>query len=707
MNPDPRIHSPRADAAPKEEHLDFVELLTTLWRRKWTIFAWMFALMLLAGYYAFAVVTPRYTATTVIALEANDASIVSFDTVAPELSADYWTIQTEVEVLQGRNLIGKVVDKLNLEADPDFNPNIKDPDEQPSLIRRGLTAIFGERDPLPPPPPDVVRNDTIDSVLASVRATNLRSTRVYHISVITRDPRKSALIADTLADLYILNQLEAKFEATEKATKWLTDRVAELKVELEAAEGAVKEFNSEADLVSPEQLDALNRQLKDFRDRLVGATEQGAVLTARITTLESARNSGEAERMALAANDSGLTQLSARLDQGGAALRTSFDQRFNQILERTRFDLTRSETQRAALEASIVDLERQVQTQSQDLLKLEQLQREAEASRVIYEYFLGRLKETSVQQGIQQADSLILSNAVVPKQPSSPRKMLLIFTAMVFGLLFGIVFVMLRQLRKRDFRTADDLENLTGVGVIGRIPRDGSAKPKRLLNHLMTKPTSGLAEAVRDLRTSILLSNIDHEPQIIMMVSSVPGEGKTTQSVALAESLAGMRKRVLLIEGDLRRRTLDKYFGDGSNRPGLVSAVAGKAELSEAILSDKESGIDALLGEKTQINAADFFSSDKFRAMLDTLRRHYDVVVIDTPPVLIVPDARLIAQYADAVIYVVRWGKTFRSMVRQGLASLAAVNVKVTGMVLSQIDVGEATRYGEYYGAYGKKYYNR
>ena len=708
MNPDPRIAAPRIEAPAVDDRLDFLELLEVLWRKKWSILFWVVLFMVLGGYYAFKMTTPRYTATTVIALENSDATIVAFESVAPELSADYWSIQTEVEVLQSRNLLGKVVDKLALIADPEFNPHLKDPNAEPGLVSKVLIEVLGPVEPAPPPPAEVARNDTIDRLRLAIRATNIRNTRVYHISVLTEDPKKSALIADTLADLYILNQLEAKFEATQQATTWLTDRVAELKNELEDAESAVKAFNTDTDLVSSETLEGLNRQLKDFRDRAADLAQLETTLAARVENLKAARADGDPIVMAEAANDTPLSQLAKRVaGAGGDAFRESFDQRFTQIIERAEFELERNRQQQTAVARSVQDIERQVTEQSADLLKLEQLQREAEASRVIYEYFLGRLKETSVQQGIQQADSLILSNAVVPKYPSSPRKMLIILVMAIFGLIIGIVVVSLGQMRKRDFRSTDDLERLTGITVLGRIPRDSAAKPRRLLKHLISKPTSALAEAVRDLRTSVLLSNVDHEPQIIMLVSSVPGEGKTTQSVALAETLAGMRKRVLLIEGDLRRRTLDRYFGADEGRPGIVSVVAGRAELADAIHSDKDSGIDVLLGERTKINAADFFSSDRFQSTLHQLRQNYDVILIDTPPVLVVPDARLIAQYADAVLYVVRWGSTLRNVVRQGLAALASVNVKTTGLVLSQIDPGQAERYGEYFAVYGKKYYNR
>ena len=178
MNPDPRITTPRVEVAAPEERLDFLELLEVLWRKKWSIALWVAAFMFLGGYYAFNMTTPRYAATTVIALENNDASIVSFDSVAPELSGDFWTINTQVEILQSRKLMGKVIERLNLIEDPEFNPYLVDPNEEPGLVAKAMQGIFGKIERPPPPPLEIQREDTIDVLRFSIRATNIRNTRI-------------------------------------------------------------------------------------------------------------------------------------------------------------------------------------------------------------------------------------------------------------------------------------------------------------------------------------------------------------------------------------------------------------------------------------------------------------------------------------------------------------------------------------------------
>jgi len=344
------------------------------------------------------------------------------------------------------------------------------------------------------------------------------------------------------------------------------------------------------------------------------------------------------------------------------------------------------------------------------LIQLQQLTREAEAIRLLYEYFLTRLKETSAQQGIQQADSRILSNAVVPNIPASPRKSLILAMSGILGLMIGVGLVLLREARNSGFRTARDLEVHTGYTVMGQIPMIPARTRKKILKYLHSKPTSAAAESVRNLRTSVLLSNVDNPPKVILSTSSVPGEGKTTNSLALAHNLVGLGKSVLLIEGDIRRRTFSEYFDDLPEK-GLVAALAGDQTLQESLHYSVELGADILIGEKTSVNAADLFSSDKFKALIKTVRAQYDVVIIDSPPVLVVPDARILAQVSDAVLFSVHWDKTTRHQVDEALRLFHNSNQRITGLVLSQINAkqmkkyGYGGRYGAYSG-YGSKYYN-
>ena len=246
---------------------------------------------------------------------------------------------------------------------------------------------------------------------------------------------------------------------------------------------------------------------------------------------------------------------------------------------------------------------------------------------------------------------------------------------------------------------------------MGQVPRLPTSKRQDALQYLREKPVSAAAEAIRNLRTSVMLSNVDRPPQVIMLTSSIPGEGKTTMALALTQSFASLNKRTLLIEGDLRRLVFSEYFSASDYNQGLVSVLAGETKLADATRHIDEVGTDILLGEKFEANVADLFSSERFAQLISEARAKYDVIVIDTPPVLVVPEARTIAGQADALLFAVHWDSTDQSQVAEGLRMLESVGQRPTGLVLNQIDMKGMKRYGyggQYgaYAQYGQQYYN-
>ncbi|WP_281966986.1 GumC family protein [Roseovarius nanhaiticus] len=688
------------------DEIDLFEILRTIWRGKiWVGLGAVIALGI-GIWYAFVVATPVYTSSALVALESRQEQVLDLQSVVTGLSGDQASINTEVEVIRSRGLINKVVEELDLVSDPEFNARLR---SQPffsiSRVIGGIKGLFGGGTG-DGPSERTIKDGVVDAVLDATRVSNVRDSYVFRITATTQDAEKAALLANTLAELYISEQLEVKFEKNEQATAWLTDRVSELQIELENSEAELKEFSTNTELISPETLIAMNRQLKDLRDRLSDAENVAEVRGERVAEMRAARASGDTERMAAAASDRGLESLQDRLADGSVD-RQSFENRFDAALGRLEQERARAANQAETLRESVGRIENQIEAQSSELVRLQQLQREAEASRLIYEYFLSRLKETSVQQGIQQADSRILSRAVVPQDPSAPRKSMILALSIVLGTIAGVGAVLGRELSQTTFRTPEELEARSGYTVMGQIPAIPARQRSNVIKYLTDKPNSAAAEAIRNLRTSILLSDIDNPPKVIMSTSSIPGEGKTTQSIALTQNLASMGKKVLLIEGDIRRRVFSEYF-DIKGKSGLLSVLSGDKELDEVVVFEPTLQADVLVGEKSSINAADVFSSDRFRAFLDTLRAKYDYIIIDTPPVLAVPDARVIGQSVDAIIYTVKWDSTTHRMVREGLKSFESVNLRPSGLVLGQIS-GRGIKkygYGDTYGAYSSYYDN-
>lgn len=494
------------------------------------------------------------------------------------------------------------------------------------------------------------RDITIDALLRSLTVTNLPDSLVFNVTIETMSATKSAEIVDALVELYILNQLEVKFEATEQATTWLTERVTGLQIALEEAEQEVNDFRAGSSLISPEALRSLEVQLNDLRERI---TNTQATLNETEAQLEQMRQAQPPAEKAAISNDVQLLSLLPQIDTPGMA--EAFDRRFEQVLARSTTEVTRLRGQLETLRNSRSSLETQIEQQSQDLITLQQLTREAEASRLLYEYFLARLKETSAQRGVQQADSRVISNAVVPRAASAPRKSLILGLTGIIGVALGIAIVLIREMNSRTFRRAEEIEAMTDTSVIGQIPTIPARRRLDAVSYLKERPSSAVAEAVRNLRTSVMLSNIDNPPKVIMTCSSLPGEGKTTVAFALALNFSSMGKKVLLVEGDIRRRVFRQYLKN-DQKYGIVATLSGEKTIDEVIIQDDFVGCDVLLGDKGGHNAADIFSSERFGHLIADLRERYDVVIIDTPPVLIVPDARVISQQVDSTIFVVPLG---------------------------------------------------
>jgi len=689
-----------------DDEIDLGKLLLTLWRGKILILLTGLVALFIGGFYAYEVAVPVYTANATVALESREQQVMDIESVVTGLGGDQSTINTEVEVIRSRGLIEQLVLDMDLLSDPEFNSQLRPAPafsvgQAVNLVRE---LISGPPEPKPMPSERAVLDRTMDAVLNAISVSNIRQSFVFQITVVTQDPVKSAALANRLAALYINDQIAVKFDKTEQATLWLSERVGGLQVQLETAQAKLKDFSSNTDLINAEALIALNRQIKDLRDRRMDMLAKSNAANDRIEKLQATRQ-GDPDAFAKIARDSALDQALARLKAGRAGGQQAFDTRAEALMIRANLEAERSRAQLAALEASIVDVSTRIETQSGELVELEQLQREVEASRLLYEAFLGRLKETSIQQGIQQADSRVLSQAVVPTVPSAPRKSMILALSLMLGLMSASAALLVKEMTQNTFRVAEDLEAYTGYSVIGQIPAIPARRRKKVLKYLVEKPNSAAAEAIRNLRTSMLLANIDNPPKVIMSTSSIPGEGKTTQSIAIAQNLSGLGAKVLLLEGDLRRRVFSQYF-DRPDQKGFLSVLSGDVALEEALVHDAELNADILFGEKSPINAADLFSSARFSDFIAMLRDNYDYVIIDTPPVLAVPDARVIGQSVDAILYTVKWDSTSHRQVLDGLKSFEGVNVKVSGLVLSQIDKRGMKRYGygDSYGAYQSYY---
>lgn len=676
------------------DEIDLGGLLSVVWRGKVLVLLCALLATIGGGYYAFLGAVPLYPAQVTLALDTQQQQVISdIESIFAGGGTDTAAINTEIEVFRSRALIGRLVDDLDLVSDPEFNARLRDP----GLISQLMRAVSGAADT--PPDAAVTRNRVIDTLIGRMSITNVRQSFVFVLRIETTDPLKSARIVNRLAELYIEAQILRKLDDVTRAIEFLSQRTAELELNVEEREQALATRMESSNVTTAEVLQAQNLQLRDLRERIDEAERRGAE-TRALADLLGAASDPEAAFAALDATGDGryigLVQRyrTGRIEAEEAAAGIVG------ILDDLDDETRRTEAQLSSLRASAESLGAAIAARSTELIDLQQLEREVEAARLLYGTFLARLQEASVQRGLETADSRILSEAV-PRPASSPQQSRILMLSALVGAVAGVMIVAIREWRFAGFRTPDAIRQHTGLSVLGSIPAMPSTDRRQALVYIKGNPKSVFAEAMRNLRTSILMANLDREPKVILVTSSIPGEGKTTVSIALSRLMGALDgKTCLLVEADIRRQTLRAYAEIGGLGVSLVDVVLGRADLAQVDLFSPDLGVDVLSGSDAEFNAADLFASRRFGDLMQVLRARYDYIVIDSPPVLAVPDARVLSAQADATIFAVRWSATTRLQVRQGLDMLDSVGRGVSGIVLTQVDHRKMKRYG-YGGQYG------
>lgn len=698
----------------QDDYISLLQLFRILWRGKFWIMLCVSLSVVLGGFYAYGVADPEFRATSYVEVATDDAGILDLKNIVSSLSTDDTSLNTEIATIQSRETFEQLIDHLSLTEDPEFNSALLDDPEAFSLREfvKNILGVDTERPEL-----TIEQEKRIDirntavALREVIKIQSQEDTYLFVITATSSSPTRAAELVNTLAEIYIENRRIKKFAATEEAIDWLSDQVRNLEKELGERQTAIQELQSEAELINLDALESLTLQSKDFRDRAAGRTVDLINERARLEMLESVVAKKDRAAILDAFDDPILMRLTAGVSND-VPLPTNdksmFDRQIEMLLnlQRTKVDRVARETK--ALSDSFKNLEDRASRQAEDLQKLEQMQRELDVTRDLYQTFLTGMQEVTVQAGMVRADTSIMSRALPPLKPISPKPNLIITVAAVLGALLGGAALFVREAMISRVRSVEELEALTNQVVLGQIPRVPARNRKSVLKYIRESPSSLMVEAVRNLRTSLLIADIEKPPQVIMLTSSIQAEGKTTLSIALALNLAGLGRNVLLVEGDIRRCSFWEYFPASASETGIMDILNGKMTLSEAVHKDEQSSIDVLTAQNSNINAADVLSSKGFEQLIAEARKAYDYIIIDTPPVLAVPDARVFRHLADAALYVVRWDSTVRGQIVEGLRQFEMVGRPVTGLALTQIDPKAQKRYGysSGYGAYGTKSYS-
>ncbi|MFT4252511.1 MAG: polysaccharide biosynthesis tyrosine autokinase [Caulobacter sp.] len=683
--------------------------------------------------------TPLYSTSAQVMLDVRQEQVApDMNAVLSGLPADSAVVDTEVEVLRSRSLAGRVVQKLKLDQDPYFNSSLAG--------AKGVRAWlpFLKKTVTPAEKVDGVeaqrrRERIVDRVLSGLSVKRSGVTYLITVQYTHPDPATAAKLANAFADLYLTEQLEAKFDATRQANEWLNTRVADLRGELQQAEADVQQYKIANNLMSAQGATLTEQEISGLNQQLAGARAEQAETDARLSIARSQLARGSTgEDVGESLNSPVVQQLRKQRAEKSAAvadLSGRYGERHPDLLKARR-ELADIDTQiQAEIKRIISNLEAQAQVARQRTgsmagsvgaargalagnnrasIRLGELERKADSVRTLYESLLNRFKQTTAQQGIEQPDARVVSRATIPTQPSAPKPSLNLMMGLIAALGAGVGAVVLAEILMAGLFTEDEVERRLGAPYLGSVPLLSStlddARSVRGLtppDYLLNKPLSSFAESLRKLRAAILFSKVGETVKVIAVTSSLPGEGKTTTTFSLGRTLAASGANVVVVDCDLRQGAINRFL-PAPPSVGLIEVLNGAATLDEALVVD-ESGAKVLPLMKSAYTPRDVFGSAAFQRLLAELRQRFDVVLLDTAPLLAIADTRILAPHADAVVMLARWKRTPVKAITSALSLLHGRGVFLAGVALTQMDLKAQSRYGYgdasyYYKSY-RKYY--
>lgn len=730
------------------------DFLTVFWRRKWVLAGMTGSLMLITWIYI-QQITPIYKAEATLIVETRRTRVVNIDEVLGGLNGRMQqVIRGEEQVLKSRNLAVRVIKDLRLETNPDFNTKLRPP-KPPSVLAQlnprryipdswiNLLRFGGDPAKRNKVDPVAMEVDGVPVRLVQRLQSRLGVKRVEFSPAIivtyrSASPELAKLVANGISNAYLTSQLEAKFEAVERATGWLNDRLQELKTNVEIAEQAVQNYRKKKGLVKARGPSISDQQFTELNTQLILIRAKRSEAEARLRQAGKHLRAAGGQRAFSESLDSPVMQnlraeeltlrrrlselsnrygekhpkiINARSEMREIVEKLGAEQR--KIIEVLENEVSVTKSREKALSQSIRGLKRDVSKQDEAEIELRSLIREADATKALYETFLTRFKETNTQRDLQGADARIISAAVLPTVPSSPRKTIIMLSAFVGGVMLGMFLIFVIEEMDPGFRSAQQVESILGYPCLGLIPETSGAGLMRAADpdNIRKNPASSFAESIRSLRTGLMFTSGTIAPKVVMVTSSEPSEGKSLIAYCIAALTALSREqKAIIVEADLRRPDVHK-LANVNETPGLTNHLQGDATLDEVIRTDDRFGLDYITSGASITNPGDLLESERLREVIKELRTRYDLVVVDTPPVMAVSDARVLAPAVDKVVFLVRWAHTKREAVRTAADMIGRTDPGMVSLALNRVNVRKHARYGygdsgTYYGYY-RRYYVR
>ena len=703
-----RLGEPAADLAPPTGP----GVIRALWsatigmfRRRWRIFA-VIAIVTFTVATALILMMPwKYEAVARVKIDPSpNAALGQMSGERPDQNI----FDTEVNVMRSRNIAAAVVDKLNLAGNTAFTKGLK---------------------PLPANATPAERDKRADRLLGHLDTARDKMTYNVNVGYTASDPRLAADVANAFANEYIAYSIGKRSGTASRETSYLDQRLSELNQQAAQADAQLAQYRAQSGIVNDGDATVTGQQISPLANQLATAESEAAAAQARLRVARAQIASGGIDAVSAVLNSNVIAELrsqraqliqrqgevlsrygprhpeSIKVNEQLTALDAQIKDEANRIVGGLQSEANAAEARAASLRSEMGRLRAQQSRDTRATGAAESYKRKADAAHAALDSLNQQAQQVTQVSRSSLSQAQVIESAVAPDAPTSPNRRMLLALAGIGALVLGSLGVVTREVLATGLYAIRDIEAL-GLPVLASVPRIATSKLRNAAGErcsapalLLEKPMSSYAETLRVLR-----HGLPKNSKVVALVSSLPDEGKTSSALALARICALAGEKVLLIDTDLRRAGLRESAGI-EPQVGLVEVLTQQLPVDQAIMADKQPGLDLLPVADTAFRADDLFSGEGMRDLLTAMAARYDRIVVDTAPLLGVADSRTIAALADAVVMVIKWGDTPVNAVKTALAGLQQDDARLAGALFSMVESGEEAYGALYYSSKYNAYY--
>lgn len=713
---------------PSESPIDLYKLLAVA-RRQWRIAVLSVVVCLLLGVIYLAIAPPKYTAQTDILMDQDNNRILYQGSALERTVEDEAWILSQVEVLASDKVGLAVIDKLNLTKDPAYVDAPADPVQMVKSVVRFVTRLFSSSGPASTEEQE--RRDALQNIQQNLVVERVNRSYVLSVRFSWSDPAFAARVAKGLGEAYLADQLNAKFEATRLAGGWAQERMKELQQQALRSDLAAQKFRADNNLIAASGRLVSEQQLSELNSQLIVARTETAAAKVKYERLQAIIDGGQPDAIVAGVLDSAIvndlrakyletSRMAAEIAEKAGPdhvqvkrLKNSMEEyrklifdELGRIATSYSSEYQAAKTREESLRSIVNDATGVSAEANETQVQMRELDREADSYKALYEKFLQRYQDSVQQESFPVTEARIIAEAATPKDPSGPRKSLVLALCTFLGLALGSGLGALQEYRDRFFRTGEQVTEETGLPFLGFVPliggNGGKSGPARrgeavrpIANHAVNNPLSLFAETLRSAKIAADLSLGRERPKILGITSVLPGEGKSTVAINFARLLASQKARTLLVDADLRNPSLTRAVAPNA-QVGLAEFVIDNVPLKDLLLFEERTHLAMLpaVSRRDVPLTSELLASREMASLLEEAKANFDYIVLDLPPLAPVVDVRAVTPFVDGFACVVEWGRTARATIQAKLLADASISKKCLGIILNKADMEKLKLYG-------------